>query len=300
MAGRKKSALCTDSARELREARARQAGTAAILKLIARSPSNAQPVFEGIMRRARKLCEAPIAGVILLDGDMLRLASFRAQRGVLGRFAKLWPMLIAKAGVQGLVVRQRVLVNVRDVESDRRVAKWAIPLYRSLRIRSGLWVPMIQKGAVVGMIAAFRHEPQGFSSGDENLLATFADQAVIAIENARLFRELRSSDERYDVAMRAVNEGVYDWDIENDTIFYSDRVYKAVGLSREDYTTPRAGATASTRKTCRNTTRRSSRTSRARRSASSATSATAATTANGTGRASTASRCATRRDARSG
>src|SRR6185436_13717531 len=92
---------------------------------------------------------------------------------------------------------------------------------------------------VVGAIAVFRPEVRPFTAEQIELLEGFATQAVIAIENARLVKELRSSDERYDIAMRAVNEGVYDWDIANNTIFYSERVYQAVGTSRSD-TTPKS------------------------------------------------------------
>ncbi|MEQ1868161.1 MAG: GAF domain-containing protein, partial [Micropepsaceae bacterium] len=134
-----------------------------------------------------------MATVILFDGAMLHLAASSLDVRRMRPFAKLWPMPIARAGVQGVVVRDRALANVRDVEVDARVAKWARPLYRSLKIRSGLWVPMIRERKVVGLIAAFSPEPDGFSSGSEALLKTFADQAVIAIENARRFNEARDA-----------------------------------------------------------------------------------------------------------
>ena len=115
---------------QLAEARAQRAATAEILKVIARSPSDVQPVFDCIVRNASKLCKAPMAMVILLDGAMLHLASSSLDAKRMTPFNKLWPMPIERAGVQGVVVRERTLANVRDVESDSRVAKWARPLHR--------------------------------------------------------------------------------------------------------------------------------------------------------------------------
>ena len=182
---------------QLAESRAQQAATAEILKVIARSPSDTQPVFDCIVRNASKLCKVPMATVILYDGAILHhVASSSLHAKRMRRFAKLWPMPIERAGVQGIVVRERKLANVRDVPSDKRVAKWAKPLYRSLKISSGLWVPMIRERKVVGLIAAFSPETDGFGPVSEALLKTFADQAVIAIENARRFNEAKESLER--------------------------------------------------------------------------------------------------------
>ncbi|MEO8144037.1 MAG: GAF domain-containing protein, partial [Betaproteobacteria bacterium] len=181
---------------QLAEARAQRAATAEILKVIARSPSDVQPVFDCIVRNASTLCKVPMATAILFDGAMLHLASSSLDAKRMVRFNKLWPMPIARAGVQGVVVRDRKLANVRDVETDARVAKWARPLYRSLKIRSGLWVPMIRERKVVGLVAAFSPLADGFGPASEALLKTFADQAVIAIENARLFNETKEALER--------------------------------------------------------------------------------------------------------
>jgi GAF domain-containing protein len=184
---------------ELAEARAQQAATAEILKLIARSPADSQPVFDCIVKYSSRLCKAPMATVILLRGGMLHLASSSLNARRMNRYNKLWPMPLARSGVQGVVVRDKKLANVKDVTSDKRVAKWARPLYRAMNIRSGLWVPMLRKREVIGLVAAFSPEADGFVPIREKLLKTFADQAVIAIENARRFNEANQALERQTV-----------------------------------------------------------------------------------------------------
>ena len=227
---------------QLAEARAQQAATAAILKVIARSPSDVQPVFDSIVRSTSKLCKAPMATVILFDGAVLRLAfsSLDAKRMI--PFAKLWPMPIERAGVQGVVVRERTLANVRDVATDKRVAKWARPLYRSLKIRSGLWVPMLRERKVVGLIAAFSPELDGFGPASEALLQTFADHAVIAIENARRFNEAKealeqqkASGEVLDVISSSIADTapVFDKILESCERLFAGRIV-GLNLVRED------------------------------------------------------------------
>ena len=166
MAGRKPS-TGTDSARELREARAQLAATAAILRIIRRSPADTQPVFDGICRHSAKLCGVPMATVILLEGGQLQLAASSLDSRRMARFTKLWPMPVERAGVQGVVVRTRKPANIGDVGKDKRVASWARPLYRAMKIRSGLWVPMQRERQVVGLIAVFSPEADAFGPSSE-------------------------------------------------------------------------------------------------------------------------------------
>src|SRR5262245_17098638 len=106
------------------------------------------------------------------------------------------PRPLTGAGVQELVVHERVLINIADLETDRRVADYSRAFYRRFRLRSGLWVPMLRDTEVIGIVIVWHTEPSAFGPRHEELLKTFADQAVIAIENVRLFNETKEALEQ--------------------------------------------------------------------------------------------------------
>src|SRR5262245_1091061 len=106
------------------------------------------------------------------------------------------PRPLTGAGVQELVVHERVLINIADLETDRRVADYSRAFYRRFRLRSGLWVPMLRDTEVIGIVIVWHTEPSAFGPRHEELLKTFADQAVIAIENVRLFKETKEALEQ--------------------------------------------------------------------------------------------------------
>jgi len=129
---------------------------------------------------------------VLLDGDTLIRGAVTIAADEWVPFKQIFPRPLAGAGVQEVVVRERALINIADLETDPRVADYARPFYREFRIRSGLWVPMLRDTGVVGIVIVLHTEPGAFSDRHVELLKTFADQAVIAIENVRLFNELEA------------------------------------------------------------------------------------------------------------
>src|SRR5262245_13845677 len=178
------------------EALEQQAATSEILRVLSRSHSTVEPVFKSIVSSAAQLCAASVATVTLLDGDTLRQGALTIAADEWAPFRQMIPRPLAGAGVQQLVVRERVTINITDLETDRRIADYSRPFYRKFRLRSGLWVPMLRDTEVIGIVIVWHTEPSAFGPRHEELLKTFADQAVIAIENVRLFNETKEALEQ--------------------------------------------------------------------------------------------------------
>src|SRR5262245_9523722 len=178
------------------EALEQQAATSEILRVLSRSHSTVEPVFKSIASSAAQLCAASVATVTLLDGDTLRQGALTIAADEWAPFRQMFPRPLAGAGVQQLVVRERVTINITDLETDSRIADYSRPFYRKFRLRSGLWVPMLRDTEVIGIVIVWHTEPSAFGPRHEELLKTFADQAVIAIENVRLFNETKEALDR--------------------------------------------------------------------------------------------------------
>jgi signal transduction histidine kinase len=180
---------------ELRESLEQQTATSEVLKVISSSPADIQPVLDIIGERAEKLCDAEISIVSIVDGDLIRLASSHgvAEAGV-DALRRNFPMRLTDETVTARTIRTRSVCHVADVLSDPQYqAKHAARLGG---FRGCLGVPMVRDERVVGAVFVARKQPGLFSDAQVQLLKTFADQAVIAIENVRLFDETKNSLEQ--------------------------------------------------------------------------------------------------------
>ena len=180
---------------ETREALERQTATAEILKVISESPTDVQPVFEAIAQRARRLCGALMSGVALYDGKLVHLAAYDGATDVIRtRMLSAFPMPAGRETMITRAVAEGRPVQMEDSQADPDyIFKEAS---REAGIRSYLAVPMMREGRVVGSMSVARPEPGLFPDRLVKLLQTFADQAVIAIENVRLFNETREALEQ--------------------------------------------------------------------------------------------------------
>ena len=187
---------------ELTDTLARQTATSEVLRAISRAQTDAQPVFDIIASSAMRLCNAAYCSVCLYDGDQIRMAAIEnVNPAAAEALQRVFPLPVDEGTLPGRVIRARTVMQIPDVAAD--------PAYRlkqeiqAMGFRSLLAVPLLRDGEPTGTINVGRVEAGQFSNTQIELLRTFADQAVIAIENVRLFKELQ---ERTAELTRSVDE----------------------------------------------------------------------------------------------
>jgi len=184
---------------ELAEARAQQRATSEILRLISQSHATAQPVFETIAAAALRLCGATAANVFTFDGKLLHVATLAvANPAAADAIRRAFPRPPDRATTASRAVLTCGVAAIPDVleDPDYTIGTAA----EAAGFRSNLGIPLMQAGRPIGAIAVGRAEPGPFPETQVALLQTFADQAVIAIENARLFRELEEKSRQLEIA----------------------------------------------------------------------------------------------------
>jgi two-component system NtrC family sensor kinase len=176
---------------ETKEALERQTATADILKVIASSPSDVQPVFDAIATSAKRLIGGFSATVFRFTDDLLHLVAFTPINPPVDEALKAsFPRPLEELPLLALV-RGGDVAQITDTETSPEVRAMA----RARGFRSMLFAPLVNDGAPTGMISVTRKEPGTFAAQHVELLRTFADQAVIAIENARLLEEVQARTE---------------------------------------------------------------------------------------------------------
>jgi len=182
---------------ETKEALEQQTATAEILKVIASSPTEVQPVFDVIVERAVRLCGARFGRVYRYDGSTIQMvASHGLSAKGLGQVQRVFPRPAADDTIVGRVILARRPYFMADIEHDEAVPPLSRQMIQALNTRSQVTIPMLRAGEPIGAITMGWDMPAAFDDQQVALLQTFADQAVIAIENVRLFNETKESLER--------------------------------------------------------------------------------------------------------
>ncbi len=177
--------------RDLTEALEQQTATAEILRVISRSQTDVQPVFDTIVRSAVRLCDGLFSALFQFDGEMIhQVAQHNFTPEALEELHRVYPTRPSRALGSGRAILERAVAHIPDVEADPEYQHQA--LSRTIGHRSSLSVPMLRESAPIGVIWVARAEPGPFSDSEIELLKTFADQAVIAVENVRLFKALQA------------------------------------------------------------------------------------------------------------
>ena len=178
------------SNRELREALEQQTATSEVLRVIRSSPTDVRPVFDMIAESAARLCNAQFCFVYRFDGQLLHFVAHRSLTPeVLEINRRAFPAPPSWKSVAARAILERSIVQIPDVNEDPEYGLGAMAVAGGYR--SAAAVPIIRDGLPIGSIAITRAQTGFLPDAQINLLKTFADQAVIAIENTRLLKELR-------------------------------------------------------------------------------------------------------------
>ena len=188
-----KNRALTEAHAQVTEALDHQTATSEVLKVISSSPTDVQPVFDAIAKNAARLCDGVFGIVYRLDGEMVHMvAHHNVSPEGWAAYQALYPRPLNRQTNSGRAMLDGRVAITEDIEADTERSAATREAPRRVGLRSAVTVPLLHNERTIGALTVGRAEPGAFSPKQVTLLETFADQAVIAIENVRLFTELQA------------------------------------------------------------------------------------------------------------
>ena len=184
--------------RELTESLEQQTATSDVLRVISSSPGDLEPVFKAMLENARRLCEAEFGNLFLREGETFRVVAQHNAPPAHAEWLRRHPVAVISDNSGAPFARlyeTKAVVHVTDLAADRAYVDRnprMVALVEVAGARTVLYVPMLKEDELVGGIVIYRQEVRPFNDKQIALVTSFADQAVIAIENVRLLNELRT------------------------------------------------------------------------------------------------------------
>jgi GAF domain-containing protein len=188
------SRVVAELRRELTDAHRREVATAEVLRVIGSSANNLQSVFQAIVTNSARLCDAAFSAVAMFERGLLRLVAVNEMSSEETKaYHTVFPRSPGRNFIMGRAFIDRQPVHVEDIEADPDYDPQTLATLKAAApYRSFLGIPILRHGVAIGAIGCGRRVVKSFTDAQIALVKSFADQAVIAIENTRLFEEVEA------------------------------------------------------------------------------------------------------------